>query len=85
MVSMAVVLVKTFYRAEINFVTLNDFWFYNLHYDVNIDLAVFIAKYHFYANIYVYSHMNTFSRILIAKLYLKHPRRKYTSQAVVIF
>ena len=47
MVSMAAVLVKTFYRTEINFVTLNDFWFYNLHYDVNIDLAVFIAKYLF--------------------------------------
>ena len=85
MASMAVVLVKTFYRTEINFVTLNDFWFYNLHYDVNIDLAVFIAKYLFYANMYVYSHMNIFSRLKIAKIYLKHARRKYTSQAVVIF
>ena len=58
MVSMTVVLVKTFYRIKINFVTLNDLWFYNLHCGVNTDLAVFNAKYLFYGNMYVYSHKN---------------------------
>ena len=74
MVSMTAVLVKTFYRTEINFVTLNDFWFYNWHYDVNIDLAAFIAKYLFYANMYVYSHKNIFIRLKIATMYYKIPR-----------
>ena len=74
MVSMTVVLVKTFYRTEINFVTLNDFWFYNLHYDVNIDLAAFIAKYLFYANMYVFSHKNIFIRLKIATIYYKIPQ-----------
>ena len=85
MVSMTVVLVKTFYRIKINFVTLNDLWFYNLHYHVNTDLAVFIAKYLFYGNMYEYSHKNIFSSLKIAKIYLEYPRQKYTNQTGVIF